>query len=266
MKNIVLRPLCQLLVLFHFLTLVGCQEKHPKVQEVEALFGLEIITNQDRHSYSNGISYNKIEDSTRISNYLDVFVKEFQKYPTSYFEHIGLKRIILCDDLRVGKVRRAAYPDAQHNTLIFSIDSLKKRMPYLIHIMHHELHHCTEFALYGTMYHRSKTWQSLNEPNFKYGNGGGDAYLEESKEINWYWLTHPKKGFANWYATTGEEEDRSELVALLMNESRRDTLLAYCKEDIVLKKKVFYMINELDGIVKSTSNYWGTILTKLETE
>lgn len=254
----------QLLALTFLLTLICCQEKHAKVQEAEDLFGFEIITDQNYRSYSNGIRYNKVDDSIRIANYVAIFIQEFRKYPTSYFDKINLKKVILCNDLYVGNTKRAGYPDPKRNTLVLSIDSFEKRIPYVIHIMHHELHHCTEFALYGTMYYRYKEWQSLNEPNFTYGNGGGDAYLEESKDINWYWLTHPKNGFPNWYATTGEEEDRSELVALLMNKSRRDTLVEYCRRDLFLKKKVLYMVNELNNLVETKSNYWEAVITEFD--
>ena len=146
----------QSLVLVLMLTLVCCQEKHPKVQEVENLFGFEIITNQKFRSYSNRLHYNKVEDSVRIANYLDIFIEEFQKYPIAYFDKINLKRIILCEDLSVGNMKRAAYPDPKRNTLVLSLDAFEKRIPYIIHILHHELHHCTEIALFETKYHKSE--------------------------------------------------------------------------------------------------------------
>lgn len=259
-KKQISKFICYSILWVFLVILSSCEEKSSKVQEVENLFGLEIITNKSHRNYSSGIVYKSINDSARLSNYLDIFIREFQKYPRSYFKNINLQKVILCDSLTIGKHKRAGYPDPDQKTLVLSLDSFEKRTPYLIHIMHHELHHCTEFTLYGSMFHRSEEWLHLNELSFSYGSGGGEAYTAEAEKVNWYWLTHPRKGFSNWYATLGQEEDRAELVALLMNKSRRDTLVSYCKTDTILRNKVKYLIKELNGLVETRSNYWEDIL------
>lgn len=241
----------------------SCTEKLPTVQKAEEILGVEIVANKDYQSTRKRINYKKVSDTAKLSIYIDILVKEFQKYPPSYFDKMNLDRIVLCDDLTVLKQRRAGYPNPYKNSLVLSIDSLGRRIPYLIHVMHHELHHCTEYSLYGSMYHHSEEWLCLNEPDFMYGNGGVTQYTSEGKKINWYWLTHPTPSFPNRYGTLGQEEDRAELMALLMNKSRRDTLVAFCKTDTLLRKKVLFLINELNEFSKTKSNYWETTISEL---
>lgn len=251
-------------VLCIFFSIHSCKEQHPKVKEIKNLFGLEVIIDKDYQSSSGRFSYRKVNDTKRISNYLDILIQEYKKYPPAFFEKININKIIICDSMFVLGRRRSAYPYAQNKTLILAIDFFEERLPYMIHVMHHELHHCTEFSLYGSMYYRSDEWNCLNSANFMYGSGGAIQYKEGSTKKNWYKLTHFKEGFVNEYSSLGQEEDRAELMAILMNKPRRDTLIDYCKTDEYLKKKVHYLINEMNTMMGSSGHHWETILSEFD--
>ncbi len=260
-----------LLIILSSLLICACSSdkyKSPKVEELEELLEVNVILGKRFRGLSKKISFKGVKDSARTADFLDVFIEEYQKYPPSYFNRINVDKLILCDSLMDGDRRSVAIPYLRKGALLFSIDypiNTDKGKSYFIHIMHHELQHSTDFYLYkGDVFHKSEEWSALNEKNFKYGDGGKVAHREESKSIDWYYLSHTVKGFVNRYSMLGQEEERAELVALIMgNDKRRDTLIEYCKTDEILKNKVQYVINELNTLVKSTSNYWNDVMCEL---
>lgn len=245
-----------LLIILLSLQTINCfASKIAQIDEVEKLFGFQVILDSNFQSIWPSVSYKGIDDTTRIINYLEVLLKEYSKYPNSYFQCINIEKIIICDNLLIDNQKRAAIPDPYKNALFLAIDTSYSQ-EYLIYVMHHELHHSTEFFLYESMYYNSDIWNKFNKRRFKYGNGGQVAYKDSSKNVNWSSLSHPTKGFVNLYSTLGQEEDRSEIIALIMQDSKREILIKYCKRDRRLRKKVKFLINELNGIIDSPSNYW----------
>lgn len=262
-----------LLIILSSLLISSCSSnkyKHPKVEELEELLGVHVILGKRFRGLSKEVSFKEVKDSARIADYIDMFIEEYQKYPPSYFNRIKVNKLILCDSLMKGDRRSIAVPYLRKGALLFAIDypiHTDRRKWYFVHVMHHELHHSTDFYLYKgdvNMFRKSEEWAALNEKKFEYGEGGEVAYRKESKSIDWYHLSHPAKGFVNRYSMLGQEEDRAELVGLIMgNKKRRDTLIEYCKTDEILKRKVLYVINELNTLVKSKSNYWNDAMSNL---
>ena len=245
-----------IIILLSSLAINCFASKISQIDEVEKLFGFEVVLDTNFKSIWTSVSYKGVADTARIVNYLELLQKEYSKYPASYFQRINIDKIIICNGLVINSQKRAAIPDPYKNALFLAIDSSYSEK-YLIHVMHHELHHCTEFFLYENMYYDSDKWTKFNRRKFNYGNGGQIAYKKDTlKKNNWSSLSHPIKGFVNLYSTLGQEEDRCEIVALIMQDSKREILIEFCKRDRHLRKKIRFIISELNGIIDLPTNYW----------
>jgi len=135
------------------------------------------------------------------------------------------------------------------------------------HAFHHELGHALQTAAWGDGHYNWPEWAALNPPGFEYGNGG-NRELMAHPEKNWgAWSTnHP--GFINAYSTTAPWEDRSEIMAALMNDADRRLLGNYCRQDAVILKKAELMSDLLSQVCGSSqSNYfWEQSITSLKTQ
>lgn len=160
---------------------------------------------------------------------------------------------------------RAAIPDPKNKSLVLSLNGQRGifTTQYLVYVMHHELNHCTEFAIWKSMIHRWSKWSKLNAKNFKYQKGGSIAYKPQKNQINWLGSTHPHEGFINLYATTGQEEDRSELFAMLMTDQGCVDILKYYSNDVILRNKLDLLVSTLNKLCGSNENYWTSQLTEI---
>ena len=243
MNRAYILTLCLLLFLFT----KGYPNKSRWVTQVEEAFDVEIVLDTNFEGTWKSVSYDEVSDTSRIQEYLQLLLVEYQKYPTGYLNHAHVHKLIICKNLRFQNQLRAAIPDPHEKALYLGIDTMYPQN-YLIHVMHHELHHSAEYYLYGNMYHKWKKWSRKNDKDFEYGEGGASAYGKVDNGINYYALSHPRVGFLNIYGTTGEEEDRCEMVACIMNDPERKVLLSYCKEDKRLKRKAKLAIRQMNSV------------------
>lgn len=231
------------------------------LKEIERKIGVEIIFDTSFQGTWESVTYKKVLDTVLIQNYLDILLVEYSKYPKGYLNKARVNKIIICDSLIINGQRRAAIPDPKKNALYLEINSSYSKN-YLIHVMHHELHHCAEYSLYGNMYYNWKKWNKKNKVKFRYGFGGANAYKEENSHINYYSMSHPEKGFVNLYSMLGTEEDRSEILALIMNYEERKKLLEFVETDRILKRKVKLIIKEINTIAETKFISWKEIKVK----
>jgi len=245
--------------LIYTLALLSFNFTFSSVKDLTAEFkndlGIEIILDTTVVDTWKLVSYKKASDSLLLERYLKILKFEFEKYPKGYFQKIDLRKIVIGIDLKVKDVKRAAVPDPEKHTLFFAINSNYKR-DYLVHVMHHELNHFTEYTLWETMYYNWNKWDRKNTRKFEYSAGGHIAYFDENKEVDWNAINNPIKGFLNLYSTTGQEEDRCEIVTLMMHDSKRHLLIELCQKDRKLKRKTKLMMRTLDKLSDTKKNYW----------
>jgi hypothetical protein len=201
--------------------------------------------------------YQRCSDTVTLLHYLQLLQYEYDKYPAGYFTRMGVNTIVLAQDLSIYSQQRAAVPDVFFHTLYLEVSN-RYDDTYLIHVMHHELHHCTEQAIWGNMYHPWPKWLKQVPRHFTYGSGGGSAYTD-STVTDWYSMTHPLPGFINLYATTGQEEDRCEIMALLMTDQERSYLYQYAT-DLRVKRKVSLMLRFLRKAVGKKETFWENVM------
>ncbi len=233
------------------------QEIAQKAREIEQALGVAIVYTEIVEGTWNGSKYQIPTHKGMLKRYLRLLDMEYRKYPYGYFKKALVETIVLAEKFSFKGEERAAMPDPYRKKLYFAIDGAygDHSDVYLIHVLHHELHHSTEYAIWQDMYYRWEEWAKLNPPKFTYGKGGVTAYSDRS--TNYYEMKHPVAGFVNLYSTLGQEEDRSEIVALMMSDLERPLLKKFCKTDSILKNKVKKMVGLLNKFADASGNtYW----------
>jgi hypothetical protein len=180
-------------------------------------------------------------DPASLPIYLDILLKEYLKYPAGYFSKVGIHTIVLTNNLKFEGQARAAVPDPYKSQLYLSVNGAygTSSDSYLIHVMHHELQHCTEHAIWKDMMYDWQDWMLLNTTGFKYGNGGASVYKDATENnVDVYSAVNPQKGFINLYSLTGDEEDRAEMMAYIFTDTERPMLQEILKKDAVLRRKI----------------------------
>src|SRR4051812_5004029 len=188
------------------------------ISQIEAQLGVKITYDQPAADEWETVTFSYCTDSTELRNYPRMLKREYLKYPPGFFSRVGVKKIVLGRQMYYEKQNRAAVPDPYNNTLFLSINGAQgdSDSVYLIHVMHHELNHLTEYAMWQSMFYRWPDWEDVNRRFFRYDPGGGTKAYEDLS-VDWYSMCHPKKGFFNRYSLMGEEEDRSEVISLIMS-------------------------------------------------
>jgi hypothetical protein len=223
---------------------------------VEAKLGIHIKLDSGYVDSWEAISYEVLNTRENLDDYLSLLLSEYAKYPQGFFKKIRLDTLIICKNLRFESQERAAIPDPFQKTLLLDADYSRYGRNYLIHTMHHELHHCTEFAIWNEMYYSWEAFTALNTKGFLYGSGGASAYLVENRNKDYYSMCHPKEGFSNPYQMTGEEEDRCEIMAFVFTDHQRDKMVEYCQEDGIIMAKLKLIIELMDQFWGTAENYW----------
>lgn len=223
---------------------------------VQTALGVRIITDSVCIDSWNMVSYTFCTDTAWLRHYMELAEQEFSKYPPGFLARAGVNRLVLGRDVVIQGQNRAAVPDPYKGCLFLSVNGAYQDSSdnYLVHVMHHELNHCSEAIYWGSMYHRWSEWSNANPEGFEYLGSGVQAY--SSRETDWVSLTHPQAGFVNLYSTTAQEEDRSEVVACIMGDMARERLQQFALEDPILRQKIQMIIRFLNAISATTENYW----------
>ena len=201
-------------------------------------FGIAFVFPREPKPAGRGsYSYEPIADarSEIADRYVDLFIEEFGKYPTDFIRASKLKRVIFVQGLTIGQQKRAAFPDTRGEDLLFDVTSAQNER-YARHVVHHEFYHMLEDDWNGSAYYKDPNWSLLNEAQFQYGAGGAAYQTGSVWEFN-----HPKTGFINIYATSGLEEDKAEIWAVMFVAENWRMIEPMLASDPVLRAKVSYM-------------------------
>ncbi|MFZ5554999.1 MAG: hypothetical protein ACOZCO_17950 [Bacteroidota bacterium] len=244
------------ILLFFFVGKISKAESYlDLISSIEKGLNITLVLDTGHADSWNVIDYKKVNDTVSLKNFLTLMQNEFGKYPENYFEKINIQYVVVGRDMRYGSQKRAAIPDPYLQTVYYEIDPSYEDY-YYIHVLHHELHHCTEYAVWKNMFYPWQDWMSKNKKKFTYGKGGASTYEGDNVYIDWYSFTHPQKGFVNLYSTTGQEEDRCEMVALIMSDVEREHLIRLKKKDRIIRKKMKLILKLLDEVSGTKENYW----------
>lgn len=149
-----------------------------------------------------------LDDAARYVRWL---ADEWSDYPRCWFETARISRVRLCSNLRWKVQPRAAIPDFDGGAMYFDVAFGPDLEEYVRRVMHHEFYHSFDRFDDGELY-ADAAWSKLNPPGFTYGGGGVTRQSDPTTSL----LATGTVGFVDDYATSGVEEDKAELFAILM--------------------------------------------------
>lgn len=213
--------------------------------------GTELLTDMGITDTWKKVSYGPADNNEETDRYKSLLIRELSSYPDGYLMKASLRRIVLGRDLAFNSGYRAAVPDPYRHTMYLSVNGSygESSLSYLIHVLHHELHHLVEYAVWKNMYFNWAEWNNLNPEGFSYSRTGAGDY--RITEPDYYTVTHPLNGFLNLYSMMGGEEDRCELMAFIMSERERHKLLKFYRGDSILRRKIIFLsgfVNNFAGV------------------
>jgi hypothetical protein len=164
--------------------------------------------------------------------------KEISKYPAELIRASGVKRLVLCRDLKVDG-KRVAGVASPGNTSIY-VDSTAEigDEAHRRRTLHHEFYHFLDHAQHPTDMTTNTVWKNANAPGVNYGTAAPAA-----KPGQHNWASHPAPGFISDYSLTAIPEDRAELFAALMTNNL--TLRTLLQRDPYLATKTQMLKDEL---------------------
>lgn len=195
-----------------------------------------------------------------ISVFLPLLTLELALYPKDFFSKIGLKQIIVCNSLvfktSSAEHRRAAIPDYEPEVMGMIYCATISEFSYSRGVIHHELYHFFEKALFGTAYKKDDEWDKLNPKDFEYGDEGVYKRKSEKKKKD-----HLKDYFVSDFSKSSVEEDRAEIFSWL---ARGNNIKEYGEGTSVHKKclKVKEILKGFDSenFEEGENNFWGKAL------
>ena len=205
-------------------------------------------------TFSSKIESNPCENED-LDMFIPLFFLEFLIYPKSFIKNSKIKQIIFVHDIQFTtpfySQERAGCPEYQQTKSLI-LAAAERNFLYIRIVMHHEFFHYVDWIDDNS--YEDEIFEKLNEPNFKYGNGG-------EFEREWIKLEKGTKGFINHYSTTGLEEDRAEIYQYLIGDP--DEALNN-KDEIVRKKvkRIQEFVNKFDpkGMGNKNNNFWGNLI------
>ncbi len=156
-------------------------------------------------------------------------VDELMLLPHSFLERIGLRRVLLCAELREAGRPIPSLPNYR-NTLLLDAGASPA---YMRRLIHHEVFHFADLADDGVVL-ADPIFAALNSPSFEYGSGGRSMRERSSAAFG-----EAPDGFVSRYATSAVEEDKAEVFAFLM--TRPEAMTALGHRDPVLAAKAAYI-------------------------
>ena len=227
------------------------------------------VTLQSDNRVSGAMHMTPLADASQLPDYLRAMVDECKKYPVDFFSKAGVSEIVLCGTLEMGLAPIAGvFVAPQHRLYVkFHWCQFGAHCRVTFHSFHHELGHALQTAALGSGHFDWREWADLNPTGFNYGNGGKQELMADP-EKNWGTWSTSQPGFLNPYSTTAAWEDRSEIMASLMNDGDRQFLRALYQRDPVIQKKVQLMSDLLSKLCGPTSAkyFWEQSLLSLKTQ
>lgn len=158
-----------------------------------------------------------------------VLIDELRLYPTEVIERAKLRRIVLCEGLRLKDKLIGGLCLAKNGTIYISIEEPDKHTRLTFH---HELFHSIDYIDDAYGWH-DPNWVALNHDGFKYYEA------KDKKHTN----SANRPGFVSDYAMREAREDKAEIYANLI--LHYNSLMDRAKTDEILQKKCKFIMDLL---------------------
>ncbi len=160
-----------------------------------------------------------------------VIKKNLDRYSKEFLKKIGLKYLVMCEDLSISGINTAGIPNNIMKTLIIDIKFNEK---YFERVIHHELFHLINDS--NKLLFNQDEWRSYNIKNFKYADC---STCTDKLGLDTYSNT---QGFLTEYSKSTPSEDMAEVFSHLMIGKFE------FKEDIILNKKIRFIKRNIEKI------------------
>jgi len=191
---------------------------------------------------ANGLVAAQPADEGVLAAATVLVVDELTLLPRSFLERAGLRRVVLCADLREERRPIPSLPNYRNTLLLDAGGSTG----YMRRLVHHEVFHFADLADDGIV-RGDPAYAALNPPGFEYGSGGRSMRQRSSAAFG-----EAPAGFVSRYATSAVEEDKAEVFAFLM--TRPEAMAELGRRNPVVAAKAAYiralvggLSDELDG-------------------
>jgi len=174
-------------------------------------------------------------DKKTLDKKYKIINKNLNRYSSNFLKKIGLKYIVLCENLSVAKINTAGIPNNLMRTLILDI---KFDENYLERGIHHEIFHIINDSY--KEYFNENEWENFNSKNFEY---------KECSTCNNAWnlsMYNETKGFFTEYAKSTVSEDMAEVFSHLM--FYQDKIKS---GDLIIKNKILFIKKNIEKIDNS---------------
>ena len=160
-----------LITLLLLVSAVPVLESSNSAKATWKISGVELVISDKVTDYWNGVTYGPADNDDETGRYINILNRELLLYPEGYLKKANVKRIITGRDLAFSGQFRAAVPDPYNGSLYLSVNGAYGCAAeyYLVHCIHHELHHLVEFAIRKNMRYDWPEWIRLNTRGFTYG-------------------------------------------------------------------------------------------------
>ncbi len=145
-----------------------------------------------------------------LARYAPVFEAEWRRYPVFLMRRVGLRRIVIGDDVRVQGQPRAVVPEFREGCFWLDAGVAARNIEYGRRALHHDFFHMIDERddPDGRI---DPAWASLNPPGTRYGSGG---WWMQTKGVGT--LREDLPGFLTAYSTSAVEEDKAEVYSHLL--------------------------------------------------
>lgn len=191
--------------------------------------------------------------------------KAFDKYPDKFIRFTGLRKLVLCADLKFRGVRAGGFVFFGEKIMYIDAKHAKRLGKNFERMVHHEFYHLVDLIDDGLMDHDAE-WTGLNHKNAHYGQGGlsmaGDLSLKYARIskpgfLKMYGtpIDQSTPGFLSIYGTASPAEDKAEYFGNMM--TRYSQVQNYANRDEVIQKKMSLMKDRLRLFNKGfDTEYW----------
>tara|TARA_B100001741_G_C16466981_1_gene558023 strand:- start:254 stop:994 length:741 start_codon:yes stop_codon:yes gene_type:complete len=193
-------------------------------------------------TFDVGIRDNSVKcfraNNRSIEKKFDLIEKNFNRYNQEFLDKIGLKYIVLCENLTVSTIESAGVPNAKVRTLIIDI---KFNEDYFERILHHEVFHIIDENF--SNFFLKEEWIKFNNLNFNY------AECSTCSDRLGLSLLENNEGFVTEYSMSTPSEDMAEVFSFLMSDRKK--IEDKASNDQILSKKIFFIKNNILKIDKN---------------
>jgi hypothetical protein len=168
-----------------------------------------------------------------IARKLPIVVHELRRYGPDVLPRVPLRRVILCGKISAGGDRAGGLTLRGQGMILLDVTRRgPDALAVLAHAIHHEMSHILDDALPADAARDAK-WSRLNPADFSYGR---EEVLQALKVLGEAPGARPyTAGFLTYYAMASPDEDRAEILAVMMSDPEEWTRIAV--EDPILRAK-----------------------------